>query len=1250
MKILSLTFTNLNSLKGSWHIDFTDDAYERDGIFTIIGQTGAGKTTILDAICLAIYGQTPRIKQISATHNELMSLGTSECMAQVELSMGGECYRFNWQQRRAGGKTDGKLQAIRREISLIKHPGDDDGKILETKPSLCDKKAVEIMRMNFEQFTRSVLLAQGNFAAFLKADAGEKGEILEQITGTEIYAQISAKAFETEKAKRLELTALQDKLTDHAVMSDEEFAALSAAIADDKAALDQQEDSIERLETALKQLEQKSHHEQKISNLSAQLLMHQAAFDDFRPSLTTLENANKAHELQSQYAHIQQLKNQQNQLYLTQNTLKSELERRQKDSDESLHQKNQARDALLLAQKDEADHAEIFRQVRRLDETLFALNGEHRQLKDMHDQQLAQMDALNHAIKQSLAKQCDTQNKLQELQSIRHTSDDLGQDLGFLNAHLSELARQISHAKRLDISMANTKRHLDDLQTKLTQKRDEYKQLNNALTKHQNTHQTLKNNYCLALSISQLDEHHLSEQGMRTSQELHTQNQLKNTLQELHTVHQAVQTTSADIHHETKQLGKYRTHIDTLNQTLSHEHTTLSSLEENKTLQLEIKALQKQLSHLQDGKPCPLCGSLEHPNKLMPQQKSEDSTDDAILHTKAKITQLTDELSDANAKQIISKNNLENLNEKLQQLRTQQSTLNQKIHEIKNHAQAHGITSLDDISLDEKDDSHLIEMLTACKDKIDALNQALSHHQALAPKLQRSLQDIKQYEDQLLNIQHEGSSIRDQLGFVEQDFSKICTESAELSDAIKDSIARLTTTLHKHGITLPVQSENASIPYDDFYKDILDNINKLSVIHQASQQAHHTRQALERTLDNIAIHLSNHQKDQERLSQLQDSTAQKLDDILQKTHKLQSQRQDLFGQKIVDDEESALKQRIKLATNLLTQSTEAHTLHQSALTSLGDRLSETSRQLDKLRTSFDESWQDFGGALLAKGFLDEAQFLAARLSDEDRQRLQEQSQTLQYAISKTKENLEQEQELLAALMPSTAKLNADDLTAQRNALQHSQRNLLQNLGKNQQILDHAAQERSKQAALRAQIQQKTKDIEVWAKLNELIGSKEGKKYRNFVQGLTLEAMLFYANQVLARMSERYILCHASDDNKLLEINIIDTQQGSEERSTKNLSGGESFIISLSLALGLSMMSSENIRIDSLFLDEGFGTLDEEILDIALATLDALQEEGRMIGIISHVASLKERIGTQIIVHKGANGASKLSGAGVSLVG
>jgi exonuclease SbcC len=207
----------------------------------------------------------------------------------------------------------------------------------------------------------------------------------------------------------------------------------------------------------------------------------------------------------------------------------------------------------------------------------------------------------------------------------------------------------------------------------------------------------------------------------------------------------------------------------------------------------------------------------------------------------------------------------------------------------------------------------------------------------------------------------------------------------------------------------------------------------------------------------------------------------------------------------------------------------------------------------------------------------------------------------------------------------------------------SQKELQQQIGGNRQKLKDNEDLKQKQQARAQDIDAQKRECSRWDLLHELIGSSDGKKYRNFAQGLTFEMMVGYANRQLRKMTDRYLLIR--DSAQPLELNVIDSYQAGEVRSTKNLSGGESFIVSLSLALGLSHMASKNVRVDSLFLDEGFGTLDEEALDTALETLAGLQQDGKLIGVISHVPALKERISTQIQVISQTRGTSVISGPG-----
>jgi DNA repair protein SbcC/Rad50 len=165
------------------------------------------------------------------------------------------------------------------------------------------------------------------------------------------------------------------------------------------------------------------------------------------------------------------------------------------------------------------------------------------------------------------------------------------------------------------------------------------------------------------------------------------------------------------------------------------------------------------------------------------------------------------------------------------------------------------------------------------------------------------------------------------------------------------------------------------------------------------------------------------------------------------------------------------------------------------------------------------------------------------------------------------------------------------------------------------------------------------EAEVWKTLGDLIGSHDGKKFKVFAQSLTLDALLLHANAHLRELARRYRLERVPGHD--LDLQVVDGDMGDEVRSVASLSGGESFLVSLALALGLASLSSETTQVETLFIDEGFGTLDPETLEVALATLDALQATGRQVGIISHVSGLAERIGVQVRVVKQGGGRSRL---------
>ena len=204
MKILKLKFKNLNSLRGEWCIDLTDKIYSSNGIFVITGPTGAGKTTIFDAICLALYGKTPRLENINNSQNEIMSKRTTDCYSSVEFEANGKKYIAHWHQNKA---RTGKLNEIKHTIS---ESGSGDI-IAEKKNGETIKKIKEITGLDFNRFKQAVMLEQGGFDNFLKANASERSQILELLTGTEIYGKISTSVYERNDYEKQKLDRIKDK-------------------------------------------------------------------------------------------------------------------------------------------------------------------------------------------------------------------------------------------------------------------------------------------------------------------------------------------------------------------------------------------------------------------------------------------------------------------------------------------------------------------------------------------------------------------------------------------------------------------------------------------------------------------------------------------------------------------------------------------------------------------------------------------------------------------------------------------------------------------------------------------------------------------------------------------------------------------------------------------------------------------------------------------------------------------------------
>jgi len=247
MKILNLKFRNINSLAGDWEIDFTQPQFIENGLFAITGKTGSGKSSILDAISLALYGRTPRV-DVTGNNNDVMTRGTSDCYSEIMFETNGNVWKASWKQERTRTKN---LKPVQRTIA------DSEDNIVSDQIKACENKITEILGLTFEQFTKVILLAQGSFAAFLQADKSDKGELLEQITGTEIYGEISKSVFDRSKLENQKLENINIELGAIKILSDEEIQNLQNEISElkkEKNSIDKELNNIEIGKKVLKDI------------------------------------------------------------------------------------------------------------------------------------------------------------------------------------------------------------------------------------------------------------------------------------------------------------------------------------------------------------------------------------------------------------------------------------------------------------------------------------------------------------------------------------------------------------------------------------------------------------------------------------------------------------------------------------------------------------------------------------------------------------------------------------------------------------------------------------------------------------------------------------------------------------------------------------------------------------------------------------------------------------------------------------
>lgn len=1198
MKILAIRLNNLASLAGTHQIEFNDEPLASAGVFAITGPTGAGKSTLLDALCLALFGTTPRLLQAPSPQSQkltdgdqlslqdgrtLLRRGCASGYAEVDFTgVDGRPYRARWEVRRARDKANGRLQASQQSLMDLS----DQSQLARTKNEF-NEQLEQKLGLSRDQFTRAVLLAQNEFNAFLKAEDNERSTLLEKLTDTQLYTRLGMAAYQNTKAAEQRLTQLEQQLNGLPLLDSDSRQALEQAYQDCYTQRAQDQQQLEHSQRQQQWLSTKAQLQQQVQHsLHAQTQAEQQwqSLAELRQNLNDWQLIASIRPVLDRLSHLDS----------EQGPLRQQL---------ALHQEQ------LPQRQQELKHAQDMRHN--------AQQAEHQALQTQQQaepalKQLEHEEGQLHNLQQRL--NWVQQHTQQLAHSLQHHQDQIDQHRQQLSQHQqqhAELEAQLQHQQRLEplaaywadrrpqlYQLAEQLRKQQDLDRQLPALEQAVQQAAQRLDEAQQQLQTLAQqaNYPLQnlaqhLEILNQRQHlllqlqHLGQQGQRLHQER----------QELLQQRQQSEQKLPQLEQDYRQLNQAY-------QQAEQEAQQLQRLLERQQLARSHSAEQLR-AQLQSETPCPVCGSSDHPwrgvQQLLNQQEQQDSQtrDQAQAQLKSLDEQrraLQHELSQQQVRQA-------HIHERLAQIDPQWQELEQS---LKQHPE------------------YTCEQLLS-QGFMSQLKQQLEH---LGQEISTALTHQKAY--QRLNEQHRQA--QDQHQHAQRHLEQQSTQHHHYQQHNQQGLEQLAQYLcaeqHHAWQTQPQQAFEHLEQQVLHCKQTQQRYQDLNSRCQQLQESLNQHQQQQRPLE------QQHQQHEQELAQLHQQLIQQRDICLNQSGSYTDSRQ--WRQQLQQSLDQARSQYHQAQQHLHQQQ---HLLDQlqHGLNTQQQRLEHL--QQEQQRLSQQKAQWHHHHPELSHARLEQIYHLAPEQIAQWQQEVQhanEQYQQTQAQYQACQHQLVQHEALYAQEPNLDPQSLAEQINRIREQLKETEQQLIQHASR----LEEDRRQRQQLGQLQQQIEAARTEYLRRARLSAVIGSADGAAFRKIAQAYNLDLLLQHANVQLRQLARRYRLQRGGSPLGLL---IIDTDMGDECRSVHSLSGGESFLVSLALALGLASMASRNLNIESLFIDEGFGSLDPESLHIALDALDALQAQGRKVGIISHVQTLHERISVQIQVQPQGNGQSHL---------
>ena len=1129
MKFLQLEILNLASLdkQGGEVINFEEGALGESTIFSIVGPTGSGKSTLLDAICLALYNRAPRYPRKKGDKNQnieifgeadanennrlaptdsrnILTRGKKEGYSKLTfLANNGSIYRAEWHVR---------FQRVRYEnaktaLYKITRNGEEI-----TEETADWNELPNIIGLDYDQFLRTVLIAQGSFANFLTAKENERYELLEKLIGCEeTYTNI---ATEIKKAKDQATDAYNQmaasvEAVKQNLLNDEELAQLKEEIARLEKAekeLDSQLQAISKdlqwFEENDKQIKQIAIYQtdmkqaaEAIKAIQAQILRLQL-HDEVQPAVNLLQEVERQ---------IQSIHNQEEEILKSEAAIKS----KEVGITESEHTLSYLKEVVNKAQEQLEKTMPVIAEARALKTKMEAAMPNLKEKKE----------ALELAQKENLTAQRDVEENARNIQKWEAETE---------KANLALKATQEEIAKQKQVLH------------EATQAAEQAWETEKSKTAGQN--------------IEELQSHKSA-----------AEKKLQDVLQAIKVVaHLDTATTEKQKNEERIQfLGKRNAEIDEALGKLTIEALTqeTQTLRNAYTLMVSEK-WEIHRANLTEGKPCPLCGSTTHPYHSDNRQFEEATTElSQLLKAKEDLLKLQQK-----QEKDLSGERKQNDGE-VQTLQKQQEKLSGEIATYEEEWKVL-IAQYPKIP---KAEAELKALLPIYEDKAKEATGKLS----LFNKIQKEIERLTQLKDK---------AVKDEAAY-ESKASTILNNAQESTSICATKLAE-----HK-ALTTNFISQGK---------------NKKEAYEKALQAWNNTKKEMEEWQVQYQQILNGEEPDaaEQRLTAAKDEATKAADDQNEKINKLKAELANSKG-----SHQTMLSQNKTMKENLQTKEKE-----------LDLWIEEYNKQLEE--KSIEPSLIDRN---TIREMLHSAEDWNAIRREKDEKEKAVASTT---ALYQSAEKAHQQH-----LEHQPAQTRDALLTIQQEYQERSQRNEL--IAANARMQNH--QEAVKQLGDKAEaLKLVTQEKDDWTAITDAIGA-DGKTLRKIAQCYTLSFLIAHANQEIRKFNSRYELQQVKHS---LGIRVIDHDRADDIRDTTSLSGGETFIVSLGLALGLSALSSRNISFENLFIDEGFGTLDPDTLATVIDSLAMLQSsQGKKVGVISHTDTMSERITTQIRIIKNGNSGS-----------